>query len=128
MYDPSAAEKRDVSRMIIPFDEKELLSGPLRVDRYYYFGYRQEHYGTGRNAGNVKTSAPYWRDKKPDIDNYDKFIFDVLTGAIWQDDGQVCSGMHVKVYSTSPRTEVYITQLEQMVRELPLFEMSTLKQ
>lgn len=35
---------------------------------------------------------------RPDIDNYQKAIFDALEGILWKDDGQVCDCHIVKLY------------------------------
>lgn len=48
------------------------------------------HYGTGRNAGKVKNSAPNLpTGKKLDIDKLSRALLDALTGVAYVDDGQV---------------------------------------
>ena len=50
------------------------------------------HYGTGRNAGRVKDSAPDWPDTKwtGDIDKLTRAVFDSLTaGGVIEDDARV---------------------------------------
>jgi len=68
-YDPSYRDKQDKLRWIRCLAPKKILKGPVRVDRYYYFPYRVQDYGTGKNSGKVKDSAPVWKSTKPDIDN-----------------------------------------------------------
>lgn len=113
-YDLSGDDKRNFAKMVIPFDKP--LLGPLQVDTYFYYQYRQGDYGTGRNAGKVKASAPLWKITKPDIDNAAKFVFDALNGILWHDDSQICAGEILQQYSETPRTEIYITQLTQTER------------
>lgn len=110
-YDPSWKDKKEMSRMIGALAPEPPLRGPVRVDRFYYFLYLDGHYGTGRNAGKVKYSAPIWKQTREDIDNCDKLLFDVLSGLFFKDDGQICAGVQIKQYSTIPRTEVFITPL-----------------
>ena len=91
---------------------KELLEGPLRVDINWFFQRPKSHFGTGKNAGILKMSAPVHYTSKPDRDNLDKRVLDALTGVFWQDDAQICQGWIQKRYSDRPRTEIYITRLE----------------
>ncbi|MFT8928502.1 MAG: RusA family crossover junction endodeoxyribonuclease [Sporolactobacillus sp.] len=53
--------------------------------------------------------------KKPDVDNVAKGIMDAMTGIIWQDDKQVVSLQVAKFYSESPRVEVLVVELDEMV-------------
>jgi Holliday junction resolvase RusA-like endonuclease len=46
---------------------------------------------------------------RPDLDNYDKFLIDVLHNIIFDDDKRVVSLKTDKYYSINPRTEVKIT-------------------
>ena len=90
---------------------EQLLSGPLRVDLSFYFHRPKAHFGTGRNAGTLKLSAPTHYTSKPDRDNLDKLVLDALTGIFWIDDSQVCDGRITKQYSSRPRTEITIEEL-----------------
>lgn len=110
-YDPSWKVKKCISRMIGALAPEIPLTGPVRVDRFYYFAYLKSHYGTGKNAGKVKASAPVHKATEPDIDNFDKLLFDVLNGLFVKNDGQIALGAQGKFYSTVPRTEVFITPL-----------------
>lgn len=48
------------------------------------------HYGTGRNAGILKQSAPYWKSTAPDIDKLTRAVLDALTTSrAIRDDGRV---------------------------------------
>lgn len=48
----------------------------------------------------------------PDIDNYEKAIFDGLKKA-WADDGQIVESHTTKDYDKEPRVEVEITEIKQ---------------
>lgn len=49
---------------------------------------------------------------RSDIDNYLKFLFDVLNGAVYVDDHQICEVTAKKKYSESPRWEISISKIE----------------
>lgn len=81
----------------------EALTGPLRVDICFYLPRPKGHYGTGRNAGKLKDSAPLWCDKKPDIDNLTKSTVDALTDiGLWHDDSQIVEQALSKTYAADP--------------------------
>lgn len=113
-YDPSADDKEDIRRMLRPFAPKVPLDEPLEVIIFLYFSRPKCHYGTGRNAGKLKDSAPYWKESVPDRDNLDKIILDALKGLFWKDDSRICAGPVIKQYSEIPRTEIYINKIKQM--------------
>ena len=46
--------------------------------------------------------------KKPDIDNYEKALYDSMSGIVFQDDGQIALHDVGKFYSLNPRIEVEI--------------------
>ena len=48
------------------------------------------HYGTGRNAGTLKASAPAFPTGRPDTVKLARAVEDALTGIVWRDDAQVC--------------------------------------
>lgn len=70
----------------------------------------RSHYGTGRNADVLKTSAPVWPGVKPDVDKLTRAVLDALTGVVWADDAQVVVLNADKVYSPSPLTYVTVTR------------------
>jgi Holliday junction resolvase RusA-like endonuclease len=45
-------------------------------------------------------------EKRPDIDNYEKCIFDALSSVFWKDDGQVVSNHADMFYSSVQRIEI----------------------
>ena len=46
---------------------------------------------------------------KPDLDNYEKLLYDALSGYLYTDDTVVVQGNHQKYYSCKPRVEIEIT-------------------
>lgn len=76
-----------------------LLEEPLQVEITVALPRPGVHFGTGRNAGVIKPSAPRWPAGKPDWDNYGKLVGDALNGVAWRDDGQIVHGCVQKVYA-----------------------------
>lgn len=50
--------------------------------------------------------------KKPDIDNYEKALYDSMSGIVFQDDGQIAWHEVGKFYSLNPRIEVAVDEME----------------
>ena len=75
---------------------------PLRCDLTFYLPRPAGHYGSGKNAGLIKASAPARPTGKPDRDNLDKAVCDAITAAgVWHDDSQVTDGRIRKRYIRS---------------------------
>jgi Holliday junction resolvase RusA-like endonuclease len=90
----------------------ETLLGPLRVELEFYFQHRKGHFGTGRNAGTLKDSAPDYQTTYPDIDKLTRTILDALTqSALIRDDGQVASLTATKRYARTPGVHIKIRPL-----------------
>lgn len=89
-----------------------LLDGPLEVEVTFYMKRPKGHFGTGRNAGVVKASAPSWPAVKPDTGKLVRSIFDALTGVVWRDDAQVVSEIAQKKYGEPERAELVIRKLK----------------
>jgi len=94
---------------------QEMIKGPVALRCFFFFARPQFHYGTGRNIGVLKDSAPKHHTKKPDTDNLTKFVKDNLTGRAYHDDAQIVELIAVKAYvacGDSPRTVVTIQEKE----------------
>lgn len=74
-------------------------AGPFAVVVVFTMRRPAWHYGTGRNAGRLKASAPRHPSGKPDVDKLARAVLDALTdsGAM-VDDSQVCNLSAVKCY------------------------------
>lgn len=89
------------------------LSGPLFLHFTAFLPRPKNDYGTGRNVGNLKASAPHYHTKKPDLDNLAKFLKDCLNKMFYKDDKQIVSMKCRKEYSENPRWEIKIFELEE---------------
>ena len=87
------------------------MSGPLKATIFFKFSRPKSHYGTGKNKGKLKGSAPVYYDKKPDVDNLVKFVLDCLNGLAWDDDAQIVEIDAVKRYCDDVETVIIIETL-----------------
>lgn len=81
----------------------------LSID--FYFSRPATHYGTGRNAGRLKASAPVFITKRPDLDKLVRSVLDALTGVIWHDDAQVVSITTAKDYGAIDRCHIRLRRV-----------------
>jgi Holliday junction resolvase RusA-like endonuclease len=115
VYDPGTA---DGWKACVRADWKALnepaWEGPLKVSLVFYFARPAAHFGSGKNALNLKPSAPRWFEKKPDRDNLDKAVLDALTNAgAWADDCQAVAGSIRKLWAApdaSPGVRISISE------------------
>jgi Holliday junction resolvase RusA-like endonuclease len=105
VYNPTDADqwKRDVAFASKPYIPKEPLTGPVELELTLYLPRVKGHYGTGKNEGRLKESAPMYHQVRPDVENCVKAIMDTLTeGRFWLDDCQVVKLRAVKLYENPP--------------------------
>lgn len=92
------------------------LTGPVSVDLQFRFRRPRHHYGTGKNHHTLKANAPLWHTSKPDRDNLEKAVLDVLTDiGMLADDSIVCDGHNSKFYADEtdkPGVTIYISEIE----------------
>ena len=86
--------------------------GPVSIRLEFTMPRLMSHYGTGKNAGQVKATAPFWHTSKPDLDKLVRCVKDALTGVLWKDDSQVAMMPSVKkVYGDGPGVIIEIQSL-----------------
>jgi crossover junction endodeoxyribonuclease RusA len=97
---PVGAWKKAVAIHCMPNRPRDPFDCPVKVDINFYFPRIKEHYRTGKHAGELKPNAPVLHTVKPDKDNAEKLVLDVMTKAgWWVDDSRVCTGTPTKVYA-----------------------------
>lgn len=89
----------------------ELLSGPISFRLAFFVQRPKSHYGTGRNAGQLKASAPKYPTVKPDVLKMARGVEDALTKVVWHDDSQIVRESLGKDYG-EPRVEIEIEELQ----------------
>lgn len=84
------------------------IDGPIRMTMIATKSRPKSHYGTGRNSGKLKPSAPALPATKPDLDNYIKFLCDCFNEILFRDDAQIVGIKAIKRYGKNPRTEILL--------------------
>lgn len=86
-------------------------TGPLLLSLTFHVLRPKGHYGTGRNAGTVKASAPLWPKSKPDVSKLVRGVEDAMTGIVYVDDAQIVQQYAEKRYGFPERVEVVVRSL-----------------
>lgn len=73
------------------FGECAPITGAVRLEAVFELPRPRGHYGTGRNAEALRSSAPCWPTGAPDLDKLLRLIDDAVSdaGCVWLDDAQV---------------------------------------
>jgi len=100
--------KTDVKHAAQEAYQGELWDGPISVVFKFFQTRPACHFGTGKNAGVLKESAPAWPSKKPDLLKLARGVEDALTSVIWVDDAQIVHEELSKSYETRPGVEITI--------------------
>lgn len=92
--------------------------GPVGVRIVFILARPAHHYGTGRNAGRLKASAPRWVSTVPDIDKLTRAVLDgMVAGGAVADDRQVAALIVSKRYTGSrdevPGARIRVWELEE---------------
>jgi len=98
----------DKAGQVMEMKGRALLVGPIRLTLTFYRHRPQGHFGTGRNAGKLKASAPELPITRPDTVKLTRAVEDALTGVAWLDDSQVTTHVLQKRYGMNDRVEVLI--------------------
>jgi len=94
------------------------IDGPVMLTVTFWLPRPAGHYGTGRNAGQVRNSAPRfpWGNKRNDLDKLLRSTMDALTAAgCWTDDSQVICCSAAKYYAPAgrpPGADIHIGSAE----------------
>lgn len=101
--------KRDVKQVAgEAMEGRELLAGPLFMGLVFYRPRSKTHFGTGRNLGVLKESAPTYPLTKPDLLKTARAIEDALTGVVYRDDAQIVVERLEKRFGEPARVEVHV--------------------
>lgn len=89
-----------------------VINGPVGIGVSFVMPRPLSHFGTGKNAGMLKATAPKYHTSKPDFDKLLRCVKDALTGIAWKDDAQVAVVFRSeKYYGDQPGVHVVITEL-----------------
>jgi len=81
--------RQDVANAARAVYDGPLLDGPVKLSILFILPRPQGHFGSGRNAGKLKDSAPIYPTRRPDLVKLTRGIEDALTGVLWRDDSQI---------------------------------------
>jgi Holliday junction resolvase RusA-like endonuclease len=90
------------------------LEGAVGVVATFYVARPKGHYGTGRNAGQLRKSAPAYPTTRSggDVDKLARAVLDALAGVAYRDDSQVTSLYLRKCYAEGPiRAEIGVGRI-----------------
>ena len=87
------------------------LEGPLELRVTFVFRRPVGHFGTGRNAGRLKASAPLYVPKRPDADKLLRAIGDAITAIVCRDDAQLVI-VHAEKHYGQPCAHVVVRELD----------------
>lgn len=96
---------------VIDADLDEMaIDGPVALTLVFYLQRPRGHYGTGRNAGQLKASAPRWPATRPDLDKLARSTLDGLAdaGVISNDSRIVTLSLEKRYTSELARCEVEV--------------------
>jgi crossover junction endodeoxyribonuclease RusA len=92
------------------------LAGPLELHAVFVFARPATHWGTGRNAGTLKASAPAYCWTRPDLDKLLRAIGDAMTGIVYRDDARVVIVRAEKHYGDGPAyAHIVVSALDELV-------------
>lgn len=90
-----------------------ILDCPLIVEFVFYRTRPKGHFGTGRNEGIVKDSAPAHPMTKPDVLKLARAVEDALTGVVWRDDALIVDERIAKRFGDRDRVEIRVWPAEE---------------
>lgn len=96
---------------------KQLATGPVQLRVEFVFPRPKNHFGSGKNAGTLKASAPEYVAKAPDVDKLVRAIGDSLTGVVLRDDAQIAHVNAWKRYGEPACAWVEVRSLEAIEHE-----------
>lgn len=107
---------RNAVRTEVQFVMDEPMVGSVAVAISFRLPRPKGHYGTGKNLGRLRDSAPIFPTTVPDIDKLIRSTLDGMTeGGAFRDDSQVVSVYAIKTYCSqdqAPGATITITLLE----------------
>lgn len=91
-----------------------MMEGPVILTAQFHFLRPAGHFGTGRNAGKLKDSAPLDYCGTPDLSKLLRCVEDGLSQLVYRDDKQICRyGPETGKYwtTTTPRAEIVVVEV-----------------
>lgn len=99
------------SAALAAMNGRQLRPGPLRMRVVLVFARPAGHFGTGRNTGRLKPSAPLYCRTRPDLDKLLRALGDALTGIVFRDDAQIVDVHAEKHYGEPAHAHITVDEL-----------------
>lgn len=107
--------RKAVADAVLVARANQHLQGPLFIDATFYVARSKRHYGTGRNAAALRGDAPELPASKPDLDKYERGLWDALKLAgVMGDDCQVTDSAARKRYADGIRRPGALVRVRQI--------------
>jgi Holliday junction resolvase RusA-like endonuclease len=87
------------------------LRGPLEATFVFYRPRPRSHWGTGRNSGKVRPSAPTAPVTRPNLSRLALAVEEALR-VLWADEAQIVDERLVKRWGSPERLEVVVSEVE----------------
>lgn len=108
LYDSQKALKHIMAQQIADaFGKRDLLKGPIEATVYYYFPIPKSY---TRGKRHHAPGSPY--TSTPDIDNCNKFLYDLLKNVVIRDDRSIWKEQCYKMWDLHTRTEFTLVETE----------------
>ena len=109
----AAPWKHEVARIAAQAMTSGPWDSPVRLFLVFVLARPKGHYGTGRNAGVIRQSAPRHPTSKPDVGKLARGIEDALTGVVYRDDALIHTALMRKRYARAEEpahTKVFVVR------------------
>ncbi len=94
-----------VALRVSSLEVAHFVAAPLAVEITFRLARPASHYGTGKNAGKLKPSAPPFPITTPDVDKLARATLDALKGTAFDDDSRVVDLHPRKIYAAAGELE-----------------------
>lgn len=102
--------KTDVRREAERNYQGEPWDCPISLVLEFFVARPKGHFGTGKNANILKSSAQPFPTSKPDATKLCRGVEDALTGLAWVDDAQIVTQRITKRYADRPGVMITINE------------------
>lgn len=89
------------------------LEGPVLVELTFWMPRPKSHFGSGKNAGVLKRTAPRFHTSAPDALKLARGVEDAMQGLVYRNDSQIAIEILQKSYGEPARCEVRVVPIEQ---------------
>jgi Holliday junction resolvase RusA-like endonuclease len=93
------------------------MAGPFSVTMTFQRRRPKSHFGTGRNSGELKATAPAFPSSRPDVLKLARATEDALTGIVWNDDAAIVMEYLEKVFDVREGVRVSVQTLDSLVSD-----------